>query len=351
MTNKMETNQFKKNTNNITFIIEPSSDDDSDTDNTDDTTQTSASIHKFDLYNNPEYLAANNDAKEFENTEQANYYNHFFCLKECGKYITGKETLRKHYKNIEPFISNSFEEVHNHSQKQLCILIKNHTGKCTDKADIFKKNTTSNKLVKSIDQCIYKAPGNDDYVYKNRAPRLHPIHIPKSIERQIRNKTKKLKCAIPLCEYATPFMLATAYIDWLCYIINIQDIEPLIQTELNEDYNNFISILKNQHKTFIKDYFIQFNRNIFDANNNTICVISQNVILTKDVSDPSRDNRININPEDIQMGHIKSRNDMYFTVRGLNITMMSRYGNRVIGEDSFIENIWIDKLKNIIKHY
>jgi hypothetical protein len=324
---------------------------DSDSDIEDSSGLIITTIKKFDLYNNPEYITANIEAEEFENSEIANYYKKCFCLKECGDYKIREDTLQKHYKNIEPFVYNSFEEVKNRRKKHLCVLGKNHTGKCCDRPVLFKKNIITDKLIKSIDGCIYQSPGNDDYVYKNRASRLHPIHIPKSIERQIRNKNTKLKCAIPLCEYSTPFMLATAYIDWLCYIVNIHDIGPLLLTELKEQNSNFISILKNQHKTFVSDYFTKFNRKVFDENQNSICVIAKNIILTKHVSDPLRDNRIIIEPEDIQMGHIKSRNDAYFSVRGTNIVMMSRYGNRVIGEDSFIENIWIDKLKNVISHY
>lgn len=69
------------------------------------------------------------------------------------------------------------------------------------------------------------------------------------------------------------------------------------------------------------------------------------------MSDISRDNRVNIDNDDIQMGHIQSRNDMHYTIRGVNLVMMTREGNRIIGEDSFIENIWIEKLKKIVSCY
>lgn len=343
-------NVIENNSNNKMggFII---SDSDTDSDNEEPQNVNTIPVNKFDLYNNPEYNEATAEAEQFENSDVADYYKNHFCLKECGEYKIRENTLREHYKNIEPFVHNSFEDVKNHRNKHLCILIKGHIGKCCDKPALFKKNKISNKLIKSIDGCIYQSPGNDDYVYKNRASRLHPIYIPKSIERQIRNKNKKLKCAIPTCEYSTPFMLATAYIDWLCYIINIQDINEIVLSELSETNLNLISMLKNQHKTFLSNYFIQFNRKVFDENNNTVCAIARNIVLTKHVSDPTRDNRIDIDPEDIQMGHIKSRSDNYFSVRGTNIVMMTRYGNRVIGEDSFIENAWIEKLKNIINQY
>lgn len=334
--NEMDSNSF-----NNTLVMDDSVNEELNYSNTN---------YKFDLYNNPEYITANIEAEQFENSNVANYYKDCFCLKECGDYKIRLDTLCRDFENIEPYIYNSFEDVKSHRKKQLCVLGKNHIGNCCDKPVLFKKNIISDKLVKSVDSCIYTSPGNDDYIYKNRASRLHPIHIPKSIERLIRNKNKKLKCAIPLCEYSSPFMLATAYIDWICYIVNIKDIGQLEFLDLEQNAK-FISILREEHKTFLTNYFNQFNRKVFDENNYTICVIAKNTVLMKDVSDPERDNRIVIEPEDIQMGHIKSRNDEYFSVRGTNIVMMSRYGNRVIGEDSFIENIWIEKLKNIIKNY
>jgi len=328
------------------------SDSDTKSENNDEPQMLHTSTIKFDLYNNPEYNAAIADAEQFENSAIADYYKNNFCLKAFGEYKIRENTLKNHYKNIEPFVYNSFDDVKNHRKQHLCVLIKGHTGKCCDKPALFKKhNKIAERLVGSVDLCIYHSPGNDDYVYKNRSSRLHPIHIPKTIERQIRNKNKKLKCAIPTCEYSTPFMLATAYIDWLCYIINIQDINDIVNSELNETQQQFINILKNDHKTFLSNYFSQLNRKVFDENNNTICAIAKTVVMTKHVSDPTRDNRIEIDPDDIQMGHIKSRNDNYFSVRGTNIVMMTRYGNRIIGEDSFTENVWIEKLKKIVNQY
>jgi len=346
----MSSNQLNINNSNIikSKLITVDSDNDSDNEQITDTISDTV---KFDLYNNPEYNIAYAEAEEFENSDIATIYKNQFCLKPCGEYKIREVTLHEHYKNIEPYIYNSFEEVKNHRNKHLCVLAKGHSGKCCDRPVILKKNKTTDKLIKSIDGCIYQTPGNDDYVYKNRASRLHPIHIPRSIEKQIRNKNKKLKCAIPNCEYSTPFMLATAYIDWLCYVINIEDIEELIVTSLSDPYFNFMSVLKNQHRAFLSDYFNQFKRKIFNKEYNTVCAITQEVVLTKHVSDPSRDNRIIIDDKDIQMGHIKSRSDNYFSVRGTNIVMMTREGNRIIGENSYIKDIWLNKLKNIIKHF
>jgi hypothetical protein len=312
---------------------------------------TTEPFQKVDIYKTPEYLSALEDAKKYEESEQALHYKNLFCLQECGGLKVLDKTIENHYSRISPYITNSLEEVKGKRTKGLCVLQKGHTGKCSCTPNIFIKNNVTEKLKGSISLCIYSTPGNDDYVYKNRAPRSHPIALPRSIEKKIRQKTTKLSCAIPLSEYSTPFMQATAYIDWLTYIISICDINKCIDPKLKNENKEFKNIIETRHKEFIKNHYEKFNRNLFNKLGNTVCAVKQSNVLTEHVSDPDRDNRTDINPYDIQMGHIKSRNDNYFSVRGLNIVMMSRDGNRIIGEYSYIENEWIDELKKIISHY
>jgi hypothetical protein len=182
--------------------------------------------------------------------------------------------------------------------------------------------------------CIFQSPGNDQYIYKNRTSRLFPIPIPKSYERIINDKKNKLKCAIPLSDFTTPFMLATTYIDYMCYLLNVVDIHEHILVN-----KKIIDVMKTDHKDFIIEYFQKYNRILFDiSTKNTVCAITRNIILTKDIADITRDNRIDIKQSDIQLGHIISRRDTLFTIRGLNIVMMSREGNRIIGEENYIEN-------------
>lgn len=70
---------------------------------------------------------------------------------------------------------------------------------------------------------IMESPGADDYVIKNRASRLFPIAISSFYEKKLRNKNVKLKAAIALKEFTTPFCLATAYLDWIVFILNVKD--------------------------------------------------------------------------------------------------------------------------------
>ena len=172
------TNAMKKR---VALLIEDEDDDVVKASSSEQQPQEHKPVYKFDLYNNPEYITANIESEMFEQTAEANYYKSCFCLQECGEYKIREHTLREHYKSIEPYLTNTFEDVLAQRKKQLCVLIKGHRGKCIDKANIFKQNDISEKLVKSIESCIYQTPGNDDYIYKNRSPRLHPIHIPWSI--------------------------------------------------------------------------------------------------------------------------------------------------------------------------
>ena len=178
---------------------------------------------------------------------------------------------------------------------------------------------------------------------------LFPIILSSNDERLIKCKHIKLKCSIPLKEYSTPFQLATAYIDWFTYILNVQDMDTLIK-----DCNlwDMIHSSINSHKLFLDKFYKLYNRNIFNKDTGyTICPIQKNILSIKNIADISRDNRININDMDVQMGHIHCRSDEEFTIRGTNLVMMSREGNRIIGEHSFINDKWIQKLQHIITNY
>lgn len=307
---------------------------------------------KYNIYTNEEYLTAQEEARIFETSQQAEHYRNIFCLKECSN-ICGEKTIVDAYDKLQPYIENTLSEILSHNKKRLCVLLKGHEGKCeSEPKKIFvSDNPTTKKILSSISLCIYNTPGDDDYVYKNRASRLFPIPLSRKMEKTIRNKEIKLRCAIPLCEHTTPFMMATAYIDWICYTLSLSDISEFINPTLLAQHEEFIRVILSTHKTFLTETFEKFNRRIFDDNGYSICGIKRNVLITKNMSDVSRDNRISIDNDDIQMGHIQSRRDNHFTIRGVNLVMMTREGNRIIGEDSFVENDWIEKLKKIVSCY
>ena len=309
----------------------------------------------IDIYG-PEYEACMEHAAEFEASEVGEHYRDLLCLKQTSNTQPAREsTLRTHYDKIEPHITNTYEEVQSHHQKHLCVLPNGHSGACSCTMELFKPNPTTKKIKGKINQSICSTPGDNDHVYKNRDSRLHPIAISNTDEINIRNsweggvRSNTLKCAIPLKEKSTPFMIATAYFDYMVYTCNICGMDEHIDIESN--HYEMCNAMLASHKDHLVNYFNTYNRRIFDSDGDTICAVLGNKLTVDDMADPNRNNRTDIRPTDIQMGHITSRRENCFTVHGRNIVMMSRDGNLMIGEHSFIDNAWLEKFQALITYH
>jgi hypothetical protein len=299
-------------------------------------------LMKLNIYTNKYFLESTAKAIKFETGEIGKYYSSILCLKEI-KNGGNDKSLQESFEAIKEFVSNEYSEVKEYQKNKLCVLQKDHSGACTCNSHtlLFNNNNNNSKIIKKITN-IYNTPGNDDYIYKNRSSRLFPIVLSAEDEYSIRNKNKKLKCAIPLKEHATPFMLATAYLDFLIFIVNVKGVE------VNEcDYSLFL----NKHKEYITTHFKKYNRLLFDSNGNTICPITHHVFEIKDIGDNNRDSRFNPSDTDAQLGHLISRSDSEFTTYGSNITLMSRRGNLLIGEHNFMDSVWIEELRKIVSYY
>jgi len=168
-------------------------------------------------------------------------------------------------------------------------------------------------------------------------------------EKIIRDKTEKKTCAIPLKDASSPILLAQAYLDWMTFIVNIANVD--IHLNVVEDENKSILLMLTKNKEHLSSVYASFNRDIFDKQGNSMCVITRNVIKLADVADPTRDNRVDICDKDIQLGHNHPRTEKYVSIRGENLIPMSRRGNLVIGERVFTENVWIEELKSIVNPY
>ena len=83
---------------------------------------------------------------------------------------------------------------------------------------------------------------------------------------------------------------------------------------------------------------------------NTICAVKQNILTVSNFADTTRDNRIIIDQNDIQMGHILPRNNNEYTIRGTNLVMMTREGNRAVGENDYMDDTWILKDISILQN-
>ena len=307
---------------------------------------------KINLYNNSHFTTFIKSVNSFEKSEKGDHYKKLLCLKETSGSVQEK-TIENAYDRVKHKITNSLEEILEHNKKKICVLPKNHKGKCECDpfSKIFLKNSITEKIKKKFRLSILNSPGADDYIIKNRASRLFPIVFSSADEKRIRDKKFKLKAGISLKEFTTPFCLATAYLDWMVYILNVNNIEKYLlkKSKILEAYNEAKTL--QIHKRYLNNYFESKNRKNFNSKGKTICSVTREQIEIKDISDPDRDNRIDINNNDVQMGHLISRSNNEVTIRGLNLSIMSREGNRIIGEYSLFDNEWIKILDKILSPY
>jgi hypothetical protein len=308
---------------------------------------------KINMYNNEQYNTCQQKAKEFEQSDIGSFYKLHFCLKPCLTSKCREATIQKYFAEIKDHVSNTFEEVLAYNQMRLCVLQKNHDGPCCStpfaEKKMLVKSRVSNKMETSINSCIYQVPGDTsgNSFYKNRASRLYPIVIGSNAKIKIKRQSsdsKVPKICISLKEHTTPFQMATAYIDWVTYAIHIDGMDEHIISPLSEPFLSWKNVLQSQHATFLQNYFKKRNRKIFDVSSGarkTICAVKQNILTVSNFADTTRDNRVDIDQNDIQMGHIVPRNSNEYTIRGTNLLMMTREGNRAVGENDYMDNAWI----------
>ena len=317
---------------------------------------------KIDMYNNPQYNICQQKAHDFETSDTGVYYSNVFCLKSCLNSKCRESTIKKYYSEIKDYITNPFDEVLNYNQTRLCVLHKHHEGPCCStpfsEKNMLQKSRVCAKMETSINSCIYQVPGDTsgNSYYKNRASRLYPIVISSDTKFKIKRESvssKIPKICISLKEHTTPFLMATAYIDWVTYTIHIEGMEENILTTLEEPFMTWKKILQTQHAEYLHTYFKNRNRKVFEMKSgvrNTICAVKQNILTVSNFADTTRDNRIIIDQNDIQMGHILPRNNNEYTIRGTNLVMMTREGNRAVGENDYMDDTWILKDISILQN-
>tara|TARA_Y100000389_G_scaffold199731_1_gene238672 strand:+ start:965 stop:1885 length:921 start_codon:yes stop_codon:yes gene_type:complete len=299
-----------------------------------------------------EYQRCQEFSRQFEESEIGQHYKNNFCLEEASRPMTSS-MVEGAYSKIQPYIVNTLDEVRSKVRRQLCVLPKGHVGRCSCLPKMFISSALTKKIDGKTKTSILNTPGADDYVFKNRCTRLFPIALTNEQERIIRQpQGEKLKCAIPLKEQTTPFMMATALIDWVVYTTSVNGIDVHINPHSYDvvTYNTNGDKL-NEHKYFLKQYFISHNRRIFNDMGHTICPVIHKDLEIINVSDPERDNRTDIDRYDVQMGHISSRTNECYTIYGTNLVMMTREGNRIIGEYSLIQDDWINYLRALVAHF
>ena len=322
-------------------------------------------IKKFDkiIKENPElsklfdndFRTAMVHAIDWENT-QVKHYKKNFCLKEISNAVRDNTIktsinlllLSCKDKNINVTYSDIEKIVDNMNYKSLCCLPKNHTGRCLKTLPWAKAGMTSKKNKSLLTQLdwVYSTPGNDDFIYKNRSSRLFPIKLSDDVEKKIRNKTIKRKCAIPLKDGSSPLMAATCYIDLCSYLLNVEGFWELLKFE-NDYLKNLFKFYKKEHFSYISKYFQKKNRKISENKEsiNLICCVRGTTISKDDLVRNIKDDL------SIQFGHVVPRSNSQMMTRGQNVVLMTRRGNLIIGDHDFLSNTWLIEIKGVLDFY
>jgi len=254
-------------------------------------------------------------------------------MKPIGTVKSGP--TQKAYEQISPFISDPCIE---QLQTYCCVLPKNHTGGCdyNPAKGIFKNKTISCKF-----DWVFSTPGDDDYIYKNRATRLFPFKVPDVLQRIWRNKEVKRKCAIPLKEGSTPEMMASAWLDYMTLMLSVEGIDEEIKP-----YKNIVGVREMiaVHKVGLTRHYAGICKRIFDDSGFTICPVMGVRLNVAQIANPDL---CDLNA--IQLGHVVPRTDEQYTIRGKNILMMTRRGNLLVGDCSFLEYTWITQMEQAAK--
>jgi len=302
------------------------------------------------LLEDPVYKNCRIKALEWESdAEQGQYYNGILCGKELTTRQNSEADVKKAYDKMIPFLSSdeSFEKVKAEVKLPLCMLNKGHTGKCncSPYKELFSKFHKS--VPGKIETSIFSTPGNDDFIFKNRSNRNFPIQLSGEQESKIRDKKKKLSCAIPLRDGSTPLMQAAACLDWITQMINITGVRANLKDM--GDQGAFVRML-DEHKIVLDARFRAFNRRLFNETGETICPVTNHLIRLDDIQSRD-DSRTCPRPTDIQLGHCIPRSDNEYTIRGFNICMMTRDGNRIVGDSPFCSDEWLEKLRAIVNFH
>jgi hypothetical protein len=265
------------------------------------------------------------------------HYRSVMCLKELSSYSIRKKTVEADYNKGKTYIDRTLEDVLAKIEKNLCVLPKGHGGACCKTP---YKNIFTKKISGKFDVAVYSTPGNDGYIFKNRASRGHPITLTNEEQRKIKEKTggAKLAFAIPLNESSTPFMMATMCFDLIVMTMMVSDIKT------SGKYEKMFQDVLPIHQDFLKKHFAQFNRKIVNSDGHLICPVTGHVFHSSDLDDVSR---TRILETDAQLGHCAPRSEDTVTIRGLNCLWMTREGNRLVGDHSFLENKWLDRICSI----
>jgi hypothetical protein len=290
---------------------------------------------QFDLYSNPEYNQCKEEAAQWD-AQYGDYYRSVLCLEPLSGGCNEK-TIRESYDKMQPFITNTIDEIIQQKQAPLCVLPKGHSGKCSSSmSSLFTHKSFQNSMA-----WIFTTEGDDGYIYKNRATRLFPLAIPDSIEKQIKSKDHRLSCAIPLKNATTNLMAAAATLDYAVLHYYIEKADTITNISFVEKYG--LAALFATHKEKMIQVYRTHRKQIFHSDGHTLCPVLCQKIGIEHVFDSDR-----CNPYGIQLGHVLPRSNIRHTIRGFNLVLMTRTGNRLVGEHDFQSDDWLHILQSTV---
>jgi hypothetical protein len=320
-------------------------------------------IDKFDelIKNNKElskifdgkFRTCMKNANNWEKSTNIDFYKNNFCLKKSKTGIR-EDTVKSSVENlVKCCVSNNIklkeDDIHKVIKiidfQQCCVLPKNHDGKCCNNlpwTKIMKKNTNNHITMLGW---VGSTPGNDGHIYKNRASRIFPIRLSYDVGKKLKNKEVKYKCAIPLKDSSTPLMLATCYIDITSYLLRVRHFDELYLTTISEHDKQIMHVYYKTHFLYLKNYYEELNRYLYkDNNTHTRCCVTGHLIDVKDLIKDVTDD------ESIQFGHVEPISEINIMTKGQNVVLMTRRGNLILGNNNFLEDVWLNNLDRILKY-
>jgi hypothetical protein len=287
-------------------------------------------MNKISLFAHPSVVSCTTHAAAWATSELPHYSN-LMCMKPVGSVTLAP--IRAAHEHMSTWITESIDDVTN-KQQYCCVLPNGHAGGCdyNPANKIFGNATIACKF-----DWLSSTPGDDDYIYKNRATRLFPFKVPDVLQRVWRDKSVKRKCAIPLKEGSTPEMIAAAWLDYFTLMTSVEDIDEELK-----DYTHIDALreMASAHKVELTDYYRRLGKKLFDEDGFSICPVMGTRLNVAQIANPDL---CDLNA--IQLGHVVPRNDQQYTIRGKNILMMTRRGNLLVGDCSFLDTAWVSQME------
>ena len=265
------------------------------------------------LINQPELVDAKRDHDEWLKNVYP-YYSYFFCLKCIPGSGCRARTVETSLSKIEGYISdeaNAFTV-----EECLCVLPKGHSGRCRS-----NYNSPCEITQKKLDY-IRTTEGEAKGPLKNRASRLYPVRLSKESTKYMKARGVS-DVAIPIANSSTPEGVATCLIDIYTYLQKVKGafVHPLF--ELNW-------------------FWLRARYPLISRDDTLVCPVTGEPITMEMIAQNARENETGV-----EIGHLNCRNERSFTIRGMNVFLMTRWGNRLVGEERFDSPYFRQRLRKV----